>query len=41
MVHLAATNIPEEALLPGGALTLVLLTQPQVFWERAAHHQCR
>jgi sporulation protein YlmC with PRC-barrel domain len=33
MVHLAATNIPEEALLPGGALTLVLLTEPQVFWD--------
>ena len=33
MVHLRATNIPKEALLPGGALTLVLLTDPQVFWD--------
>ena len=33
MVHLAATNIPKEALLPGGALTLVLLTEPQIFWD--------
>jgi sporulation protein YlmC with PRC-barrel domain len=33
MVHLRATNIPKEALLPGSALTLVLLTDPQVFWD--------
>jgi sporulation protein YlmC with PRC-barrel domain len=31
MLRLGATNIPKEALLPGGALTLVLLTDPQVF----------
>jgi len=35
MVHLRAINIPKEALLPGGSLTLVLLTDPQVFWEAA------
>ena len=33
MVHLAATNIPKEALSPDGMLTLVLLTEPQVFWD--------
>ena len=33
MVHLQAFNIPKEALLPGGELTLLLLTDPQVFWD--------
>ena len=33
MVHLRATNIPKEALLPGGTLTLVLLADPQLFWD--------
>ena len=33
MVHLRATNIPKEALAPGGTLTLVLLTDPGVFWD--------
>ena len=33
MVHLQAFNIPKEALLPGGTLTLLLLTDPQVFWD--------
>ncbi|NTV65377.1 MAG: hypothetical protein HGA65_17845 [Oscillochloris sp.] len=33
MVQLQATNIPKEALLPGEALSLVLLTDPQVFWD--------
>ena len=33
MVHLRAINIPKEALLPGGTLTLVLLTDPKLFWE--------
>jgi sporulation protein YlmC with PRC-barrel domain len=33
MVRLRAMNIPKEALLPGGTLTLVLLTDPQVFWD--------
>jgi len=33
MVHLRAFNIPKEALLPGGTLTLLLLTDPQVFWD--------
>ncbi len=33
MVSLAATNIPDAALLPGGALTLVLLSQPALFWN--------
>ena len=33
MVRLRAVNIPNEALLPGGTLTLVLLTEPKVFWE--------
>lgn len=32
MVNLRAINIPKEALIPGGKLTLVLLTDPQVFW---------
>jgi sporulation protein YlmC with PRC-barrel domain len=32
MVSLGVTNIPKEALLPGGALTLVLLAQPAAFW---------
>ncbi len=33
MVHLRALNIPKEALLPGGTLTLLLLADPQVFWD--------
>jgi sporulation protein YlmC with PRC-barrel domain len=33
MVRLRAINIPKEALLPGGTLTLVLLTNPKVFWD--------
>ena len=33
MVHLRAINIPKEALLPGATLTLLLLADPQVFWE--------
>jgi sporulation protein YlmC with PRC-barrel domain len=33
MVRLLASNIPKEAFLPGGALTLVLLADPQVFWD--------
>jgi sporulation protein YlmC with PRC-barrel domain len=33
MVHLRAINIPKEVPLPGGALTLVLLADPQVFWD--------
>jgi len=33
MVRLGATNIPKEALTPGAALRLVLLTDPQMFWE--------
>ena len=33
MVRLRAINIPKEALLPGGTLSLVLLTEPNVFWE--------
>jgi sporulation protein YlmC with PRC-barrel domain len=36
MVTLGVTNIPNEALSPGSALTLVLLAQPAVFW--AAPH---
>ena len=32
MVSLPITNIPKEALSPGGALTLVFLGQPAVFW---------
>jgi hypothetical protein len=30
---LRAINIPKEALLPGGELTLVLLADPKVFWD--------
>ena len=33
MVRSRAINIPKEALEPGNTLTLVLLTEPQVFWE--------
>jgi len=33
MVHLRAINIPKEALLPGGELTLVLTADPKVFWD--------
>jgi len=33
MVHLRAINIPKEAFLPGGALKLVLLADPLVFWD--------
>ena len=33
MVHLRAINIPKEALLPGGELTLLLLTDSKVFWD--------
>jgi sporulation protein YlmC with PRC-barrel domain len=33
MVDLRAFNIPKEALLPGGNLSLVLLTDPKLFWE--------
>jgi sporulation protein YlmC with PRC-barrel domain len=33
MVRLAAINIPKEALMPGGTLSLVLLTEPKVFWD--------
>ena len=33
MVHLRAINIPKEALLPGATLTLVLLADPQIFWD--------
>jgi sporulation protein YlmC with PRC-barrel domain len=33
MVRLAVTNIPKEALAPGQAPSLVLLTEPQMFWE--------
>jgi sporulation protein YlmC with PRC-barrel domain len=33
MVTLGVTNIPKEALLSGGTLTLVLLAQPTVFWD--------
>ncbi len=32
MVPMGNTNIPKEALAPGGTLTLVLLAQPEVFW---------
>jgi sporulation protein YlmC with PRC-barrel domain len=32
MVPMGNTNIPKEALAPGGTLTLVLLAQPDVFW---------
>jgi sporulation protein YlmC with PRC-barrel domain len=33
MVHLRDINIPKEALLPGGVLTLVLTVDPQVFLD--------
>jgi sporulation protein YlmC with PRC-barrel domain len=33
MVSLGVTNIPKEALLPGGTLTLVLLPKPAVFLD--------
>ena len=33
MVTLRAINIPKESLLPGGALSLILLSDPQVFWD--------
>ena len=33
LVHLRATNIPKEALLPDSLLTLVLLADPQLFWD--------
>jgi sporulation protein YlmC with PRC-barrel domain len=33
MVHLRAINIPKESLLPGATLTLVLTSDPQVFWD--------
>jgi hypothetical protein len=33
MVRLRAVNIPKEALVPGSTLTLVVLTDPQVFWD--------
>lgn len=33
MVTLGTTNIPKEALLPGAALTLVLLGEPTLFWD--------
>jgi sporulation protein YlmC with PRC-barrel domain len=33
MVLIAATNIPKEALNPGGVLTLELLTDPELFWD--------
>jgi sporulation protein YlmC with PRC-barrel domain len=33
LVSLAVTNIPNEALLPGSALTLVFLLQPALFWD--------
>ncbi len=33
LAHLRAINIPKEALLPGGVLTLVLTADPQVFWD--------
>jgi sporulation protein YlmC with PRC-barrel domain len=33
MVSLGVTNIPKEALLPGGTLTLVLLTKPAKFLD--------
>jgi hypothetical protein len=40
MVHLRAINIPKEALLPGGALSLMLLPIRKYFGTRRAH-QCR
>jgi sporulation protein YlmC with PRC-barrel domain len=33
MVTLGATNIPDEALVPGGTLTLVLLAEPALFLD--------
>lgn len=33
MVHLRAINIREEALLPDGTLKLLMLADPQVFWD--------
>jgi sporulation protein YlmC with PRC-barrel domain len=33
MVRLGVTNIPKEALVPGAALSLELLTEPQKFWD--------
>jgi sporulation protein YlmC with PRC-barrel domain len=33
MVRLGATNIPKEALVPGAALSLELLTDPGKFWD--------
>lgn len=33
LVDLRATNIPKEALLPGGVLSLILLTDPLLFWD--------
>jgi sporulation protein YlmC with PRC-barrel domain len=33
MVPLGTTNIPKEALLSGGAFSLVLLGEPKVFWD--------
>jgi len=33
MVHLRAINISKEALLPGGVLSLLLTSDPQVFWD--------
>ena len=33
IVHLRAINIPKEALLPGGELSLLLTSDPQVFWD--------
>lgn len=33
MVRIGVTNIPREALNPGGALTLELLSDPKLFWD--------
>jgi sporulation protein YlmC with PRC-barrel domain len=33
LVRLGVTNIPKEALAPGGMLSLELLTEPQMFWQ--------
>jgi sporulation protein YlmC with PRC-barrel domain len=33
LVRLGATNIPREALAPGATLRLVLLTEPEMFWQ--------
>lgn len=33
MVRIGVTNIPKEALNPGGALTLELLADPELFWD--------